>query len=486
MSDASIDAARALLPAWVGWSNLALLPAMVAVAAASTWLVTRLATRLLRRTAGIDSMAPDQRAALVGPVRAAVRDFRWKAALMLPLFTLPLSDDLTFLTTEWVALIGAAAIVWVTGAASAPLRRFTPAARFSAVERRRVTLFFAVGHAPVALIVTLAIAIDPSRPLASTLLTLIGIVAGLAMSDRARLALFRRAGITRPPPPNLVAAVADAARECGVAPPHLLEADLPVANSLALPSKHTLVVTRRCVELWNPLQLTAFCAHQLREFTPRHRTRASVFVAALSLLSIVFMRPLAHWIGALSTLLVIAVLVLGMRWLERVGKRRAPGDAEPPASGVEREADAYEQALALRDRDAEIVRPPRKGTVAAHPSPSRRSLLLAKLAGSLVLAPCVLAPVYFAMVTAILPYAMLPWPRDLSLALGQGTSGELFARFQAAAEAGDEAGADVLVAAAAALASRDESNGWFDLMVRFGVVKVIPFDPETPDSPGER
>ena len=61
-STTPIHAARALLPGWIGWSNLALLPAMVAVAMASTWLVTRIATRSLRRAANLDAMAPDQRA----------------------------------------------------------------------------------------------------------------------------------------------------------------------------------------------------------------------------------------------------------------------------------------------------------------------------------------------------------------------------------------------------------------------------------------
>jgi Zn-dependent protease with chaperone function len=281
----AVDAARALLPPWIGWSHGLFLPALTFVAVTAVAAGNR---RMIRRALAAKHWTERARFAWAAgrycsaslifvPVPVVIFGYHWNG----PLSRIPTSILL-------LLIVGAAVVAWLI-AVYRQARRLkgawlTPGYFLQGITAW--TLLF-MPH----LVVTLVLALILPQSLDTAGLVGVALGAGLlaAAGLGAGLHVARGLGLARPAGPELAHAVEEEAARGGVSPRGAYEVRWPVATAFAFPWLGVVAVTDRALSTLDPAELAAVVRHELAHLTERRS------VCVLRLLAVVALLPVACW-----------------------------------------------------------------------------------------------------------------------------------------------------------------------------------------------
>jgi Zn-dependent protease with chaperone function len=339
-----MEAARALLPFWVVWGPVLLLPpAALVLSLAISGIYALLALRHCRRSREEPWY---ERARLAYPIRrlAQVNLFMLSAVLgslvfLLPGSLCPAPWGLVALLTALAAWAGALPAAW-------RIESWLQPGRFRLRERLRGTLASGLVVHPWLAVLALVFFLLPGlrgrdawAALGLAVLALAFCVSG------GGLLLARLVGLATPPSDRLRSVVDRAAARVGHRPRAIHELCLTQANALAFPLGGQLIVTPAALAVLDDEELAAVCVHELGHLTePRllALARAVPLFVLLLLAAGVALHPAigsaAYWGIVLGVVLVLFLSPRLTRWLER--------RADRVAQAHEEEQGVYARALA--------------------------------------------------------------------------------------------------------------------------------------------
>jgi Zn-dependent protease with chaperone function len=506
VTDSPVAAARALLPWWVGWTNvLVLVPAASIAAALTTWVTAAIATRPLRRALRNGELPWQEHARLAFPFRRNVGRMRMVATLLLGLCALMGSGDFAYLPPPVVLLLVVFAAVLASGFVA---RRYRPRdlqPRPTWRERMRVGGFFAVVILRVVVVVFMVSFIGPELDASSLIGTGLGLAGFVLYWCGGVLPLLRWTRAIQQAPERLRNAVAQAARSCATEVPPAYLFDVPSANAFAIKAPRAVIATRRLLDILDDPELVAICTHEMGHLSEGRLAFVALHSGELFLLSIAFCRPLHALTGPITVAASIAgtflFAVVVTKLVAARGERRAdaiahahtstrphPGAGTPATTG---EPDVYLRALEKlhRDHGAPLVlekrTQPRRGLfrilfgrggihgsfadraaalgvplLADVAPPSRLRSFMARIAGTFVLAPCLTALVvlYLGVANDVLFSFDRHVPPELRIGLGGDAGNALLEVARARAAGGRRDDALVFTRAAGAQFEKDPVN----------------------------
>ena len=312
-----IEAARALVPAWVRLAPLALFAAGLVVTLASGLLSAWLAGRRLRR------LPPGahwtEHARLVWPLRVQAMG----AALFMPVVAGLLQGLVAGGFHQPVELRVVLAVALTFAAASvvhARVRRHLRPASLGARLRSTTCVLLVYGGLSLAPLLAWTL---PARPtLASTPWLVLGALGCTFFAAGGGVLLARALGLFAPASPRLAAALATAAEGLRVRPRAAFEAPLLQANALAFPLLRLVVVTRPALAQLSDDELAAVCRHELEHLEePRAVLLLRTLTALAWTLGLASSRIVAARWGVEGVLVAAGVLALLSIALRFVGRR---------------------------------------------------------------------------------------------------------------------------------------------------------------------
>ena len=332
----AVAAAPTLLPAWVGWGNLLLVPLAFALAFLATSVAATVAVLGVR-------CAPDlpwyERARLLYPRRRAAGA---TAVLLACVFTTLASTVTGSLSYVDARLLGVLLFLASYAGGTLTLARVERGLASTTLPLWRWLHGAAVMWLltwPLVLLAVVGLVFFDTRDgvgLAAYLVT-VGVIGVLAAGGGIFVA--RGVGLARPASPRLAAIVAEAAARRGVPPPVTYELPWPVVNALAFRVWRRLAFTQLAVEMLDDDELGAFAAHELRHLEQS-------WTSDLIVVAVVVGIPLAALVvrdGSLTWLVVVA-FVVAARVVTRM-RRAHEVDADAAGHDDQSEAGTYARAL---------------------------------------------------------------------------------------------------------------------------------------------
>jgi len=339
----AIEAARALLPTWVGCVNVGL-PLLLSfvIPLASIWGA---GTTALALAGDPPDESWAERARAVFPVRRAMSAGMVAVSLVLGVisswFNGPLSP------------VSGAVLVWIgivptsLAAASLVFRRIARrlgdrSQRGHGLANLAVALLIHLPHWTVVAVVLATLAYTADGPAMASLVT--GSLAIMFLSMGGGLALLRVLGLARPASSRLAGIVDATAVRVGVRPRATLELRSSVANALAFPIGGWLAFTDRAIELLADDELAAVCAHELGHLAEPWPLRLVRCVQPFLLLAIAAAPIIATRFEASGFALLLAITTLVFTLFKRL-RRRGEEHADAVAHAHEGPPGTYARAL---------------------------------------------------------------------------------------------------------------------------------------------
>ncbi len=258
-----IDAARAVLPTWVGWIGLGLVPLYFLLALVINGVVVWVASRPEAR------LGPDahwtERARLAYPPQVLSLMAPWTFGLLVLMTASDLQSPLSSLPPSMLPLLAALAalaaglVIRIRTAQRLLCRRLSWWHRLTGPL---VMLLLVYPHATVALVV--ALCTPPELGWGTIAVVAVGAVVLIPfLYGLPRVLSWLR--LARSAPESLVALVADSGRRagCRVLPRRVWLLDWHLANAFALPLSREMLVSERLVERLDPEEQAAIYAHEL-------------------------------------------------------------------------------------------------------------------------------------------------------------------------------------------------------------------------------
>jgi Zn-dependent protease with chaperone function len=341
--EGSVDAARAYVPAIVGWAPVIVFPMLAFVAGAlCTTIVTAIA--LDRRGVGPDVPWPE-RARAVFPARSGANAMLLVTPVLC-LVVLPNIYGVLGRAPSWLLsmLIGSAAIFGAHVARGRLERRIgVPWSVGRSVVNAASLVSILAPHwvAPM-----LVVALSRTDSLRGALVSGFAALAASALALRGNLALARLLGVARPAPARvqeIVAQVADATQTPVLG---VYELRLSMANALALPLHRAVLFTQGALATLTDEEIAGICAHELahlRESRAVLAGRIATWMApAIGFCAAPIVR-VTHGDGVMMAVLAVgfAAYFVGQRLSQSMETR-----ADAAARAHERSEGAYARALA--------------------------------------------------------------------------------------------------------------------------------------------
>ena len=321
----AVEAARALLPAWVGWVNVGL-PLLLVFLLALTSIAggAAVALALRERTPG-DHWADRVRAAF--PVRRAVSlaaaTVFFIVAMVFEYFNGPLSPVSYGVILGWGHLpvtVGAATLVWRRVA-----RRLGDGSRGWTFGNAAVYLLLIL---PQWIVIALVVILLPATPGMATIVLATGVVAVVFFFLGGGLVALHALGVARPASARLAAIVRATSDAVGIRPRRVYELRSSNANAYALPTIRHLAFTETALAVLDDEELAAVCAHELGHLAEPRLALAARCAEPLLVMAAAVLVSSDFDLGpdVLAAILLAAVAThLGLRRLRR--RREAQADA---------------------------------------------------------------------------------------------------------------------------------------------------------------
>jgi Zn-dependent protease with chaperone function len=342
LSQESIDAARALIPSWVGCVGLLWLPAITFVlCAAVSYGGTRVA---LLGADGISSASWTERARASYPARITKSSLLWSCFSFTTVFLNDHHNPLLHISLSGVvALCFPSAVLAGVVVDRIIARRLGdpifPRARWSRQFATSWLLnpwWLIVG----ALFLTMPTALSVS----AIVIAAIGFMALLSINLFGMLPLLRRIGLAWPASPRLAAAATEASGKMDLTPSAIYEIDIASANAFALPVPQQVVFTRRALEVLDHEQLVAVCCHEIAHIAEPLRVKmiriaSSLLIFPLGLSNLVFGR------FGVPGIYILAAIIFSAGTRLRALRRRMESSADAVAHQHESDKGVYAAAL---------------------------------------------------------------------------------------------------------------------------------------------
>lgn len=333
-----VDAVRALLPWWVGVSNVL---AFVAVLALVATLVMGVSQRMTLRH--YDAAAPwTERARVAAVARSgAGRTFLLVLSLAV-IFALWREGPLSWLSGGVLAALAFVVSFEIAGRFGyARERRLLGAWLDRAQWRRGTRSFFWLSWSP-AVVTMLMLFLTPGDFGVWTWVVLGGGAATLLwLFDDGVFRVLRARGLIRPAPPEVGAIIEQACTAAGRAPAKAQVLESWSSNAFAQPHRDTITFTSRALELLSPAEILAVAHHEVGHLREAGLVRGRRWLVMPLLVALGAMRPIVaafDWVGAVVVFVVIFVVVQWVthrsRRSERAADAHAHGHADDPATYV--------------------------------------------------------------------------------------------------------------------------------------------------------
>jgi len=330
----SLDAARALLPAWVAWLNA---PCYALLCAVATWLGLRIAIAVsrppLEAARASAALHWTEVARFAFGVRLTILLVSAGAVAIFVVRSISFAGPLTIAQSEALSLLAFAVVVV---AAQLELVRFEASVRPDCSRRQlhRSALTGALLLRPHLFICGIVLFAIPGHFGAITVLVLIVETALLFLAMKgAGIWVAARLGLVRPADERLSRLAAEVADATGVTLRQSLILDGPGYNALAFPSSQQIGVTRLALDALDDDELRAVIAHELGHLGDR-RSFGAVWAAALPMLvAISAIRPIVFEWGLPAFLAVLSASLLAAIAVKRRQRRM-----EEHADDVSRDA----------------------------------------------------------------------------------------------------------------------------------------------------
>lgn len=342
MSQESIDAARALIPSWVGYVSVLWLPAITFVlCAAVSYGGTRVA---LLGADGISSASWTERARASYPARITKSSLLWSSLTFMTVFLKDHHNPLLDTSLSGiVALCFPSAVLAGVVVDRIIARRLGdpifPPARWLRQFATRWLL------SPWWLIVgVLFLAMPTILNVSAIAIATIGLMALLSVNLFGMLPLLHRIGLAWPASPRLAAAASEASGKMDLTPAAVYEIDIASANAFALPVPQQVVFTQRALEVLDHEQLVAVCCHEIAHIAEPPKVKmiriaSSLLIFPLGLSNLVFGR-----FGETGIYILVAIIFsTGTRL--RALRRRMESRADAAAHQHESDKGVYAAAL---------------------------------------------------------------------------------------------------------------------------------------------
>jgi Zn-dependent protease with chaperone function len=338
---------------------LVLVPFAAALSALVAWTVARIAGGPLRSAMARVDVPWYERARLAWPLRRALGRTTFVLLLMVPVIAFAGTSRWSRVSSGWLWLLLLAVVFRSARFATRGFRWPGPRSTVTGKQAWKTLLFVALHYAPLPVILALPFFVGPRLDAVAWGALAVAAAIVALLSTPLLLRAFRLSRILVEPSPRLLAAVARAAERIGVAPPSALEADLPVANAFAVPSRCTLVVTRPALALLDDEELAAVCGHEICHLLEPRRTHLRRALAVVGLFPIAFCRPIAALfprllVGIPSTIGICLVSLFAAGGVARLIARREEERADEVAHARLGEGGAYLRALEKIHRDRRL------------------------------------------------------------------------------------------------------------------------------------
>ena len=344
-----VDAVRALLPWWVGISNV--LVFVVAVALTTT-LVMGVSQRMTLRH--FDAAAPwTERARLASVARSEAGRAYFLVLSLAVIFALLRVGPLSWLSGGVLAVLAFVVSFEIAGRFGyARERRLLGSWLDRAQWRRGARSFFWLSWSP-ATVTMLMLLLTPGD---FGVWTWVVLVAGTAtllwLFDDGVFRVLRKRGLLRPAPPELGAIIEKACAAAGRAPARAQVLESWASNAFAQPHRDTITFTARALEVLSEDEVLAIAHHEVGHLGERGLARGRRWLVVPLLVALGAMRPIVaafDWVGAVVVFVVIFVVV---RWVTHRSRRsehaadaHAHGHADDPATYVRALEKAHEHNL---------------------------------------------------------------------------------------------------------------------------------------------
>lgn len=336
-SDA-IEIARSLLPVWVPWTRIVVLPSLaLAFTCLFGWIALKIAERKSIRETHWTERARHHVTFLAG-----MRLSSLSAVVFFSYLALAFDDPMSVAPSSVVAaacLVGIYVGSLATRTLAARrLRGLQPSLRLWIRENLGMLIFL---QSPIYLAIAMLLFLPGRLGRWGMTMAILGVDVLVFLGIGGGLLVLRRLALAR----NLVAEPARKAVESsGIATHALLRVDLPAANALALPWLRSIAVTERALDLLDESQLASILRHELAHLDEGLAMRiarlAPVVVLAVGALG----NPLSAGMGSSRYLALLGGLVF-LAWVVRRVSRRYEERADRAGAGESGESPAYARAL---------------------------------------------------------------------------------------------------------------------------------------------
>lgn len=336
-----VDAVRALLPWWVGISNVVVFLVAVAILTA---LVTLLARRLTLRR--FDPAAHwTERARVAWVVRGATNAGSWIVVLLAVGYGLTRVGPLS-LVSGWLASLLAFLVAFmIAGRLAFTRERRLLGAWLDRARWQRAAWGLRWLMWSPWVVTMLMVTLTPTDAGVGTWLSLaVGALALLWLFDDGVFQVLRWLGLVRPAHPELLAIVGEACAAAGRPTARTQVLESWMSNAFAQRHCDSITFTSRALEVLTREELVAVAHHEvghLAEGGPAGYRRWLVVPLLVMLGALPTIVAAFHWVGALVVLVGALVLVT---WLMRVG-RRSEVAADVHAHDHGNDATTYMRAL---------------------------------------------------------------------------------------------------------------------------------------------
>jgi Zn-dependent protease with chaperone function len=340
----AIDAARSVLPWWVGWGGVIVyLPFAFLFSLTCSSLLTRWALRPLWR------QEPDtwvERARLAFPgfvvshLACPLIFCCWLGAMAGAVHGLFTRVPLGILT-----LLGIVAGCAGTGLVAWRVERRVrlPGLRLGRWLRSLAAHWLV--FRPHLLVIILCVVLLPSDMTPEVVVILIGAACLLAfLGCGGGFDLARLLGLAWPASERLQAVVAAASKHAGMTPPVAFELSMNYANAVAFVIRRRLAFTSPALELLSDRELEAICAHELGHLDESGLVKSTRFLSVFLLLPLAAAKPVIGWLGPEAAFACALVSLGGILAVTRLS-RHMEFRADRMAKAEESDAGIFAAAL---------------------------------------------------------------------------------------------------------------------------------------------
>jgi Zn-dependent protease with chaperone function len=338
----AIEAARAALPPWIGWSQVVFFTGLAFLATLLVGAFNRRSIGRAERAAHWTEKARFAAAAgkyasigfLLVSVTLVTLSLMWSGRASLSRVPFPVAG----------ALVVAGGLAAYLHLLYRKARRLKPdvVTRWTFMQGVACLALLYFPHFVIAVLLALCL---PARMDASGILILmLGVVLLVLAGTGAGVPLGRWLGLMRPAGDALRAAVTLAEKRSGIKARAVYEIRWPVANALAFPWLAAVGVTDPAVRHFTREELAAVVSHELAHLAEPRAVRFLRLCATLPLIPIVAWRPILEASDS-TTYLVVVIVALGLALILKGLWRRMEVRADAAAREQEGEAGVYARVL---------------------------------------------------------------------------------------------------------------------------------------------